>query len=88
MLKIESPLLKNFLLDTQSNRMSLLTRDALIKSIVSFEMVNADVNYVETEYDKHLKSVYHKWEHESSDALCVKYNQINSTSIDVDCLSP
>lgn len=76
------------MLDTQSNRMSLLTRDVLIKSIVSFEMVNANVNYTETEYSKHLKNVYHKWEHESSDTLCKKFNQINSTAIDVDCLSP
>jgi len=68
--------------------MSPLTRDVLVKSIVSFEMANAQVDYEKIDYTKYLKSTYHKWEHESSVTLCQKYNQIHSTAIDVDCLNP
>ena len=35
-----------------------------------------------------LQKTYHKWEHESSDRLCQKFNQIEKTSITVDLLKP
>tara|TARA_B100000900_G_scaffold356580_1_gene326441 strand:+ start:206 stop:400 length:195 start_codon:yes stop_codon:yes gene_type:complete len=64
--------------------MTHLTRDVLIKKIVANEMVGCGG----TDYLQSLKDAYHKWEHQGSDALCQKYNQINSTNITVEILEP
>ena len=64
--------------------MAPLTRDVLIKTIVADEMVGLGG----TDYVRNLKSTYHKWEHQSSDVLCRKYNGINSTNITVESLNP
>ena len=64
--------------------MTHLTRDVLIKTIVAEEMVGCGG----TDYVKFLKSAYHKWEHESSETLCKKYNRINNTKISVESLNP
>ena len=64
--------------------MTHLTRDVLIKKIVADEMVGLGG----TDYVQNLKSAYHKWEHESSDSLCKKYNQIQNTNISVEILEP
>ena len=60
------------------------TRDMLIKSIVAKEMIN----FSGEDYHKHLKEMYHKWEHESSENLCHKYNQLENAHITVDLLTP
>ena len=64
--------------------MTPLTRDVLIKKIVADEMVGLGG----TDYIQNLKSAYHKWEHESSDSLCKKYNQIQNANISVEILEP
>ena len=64
--------------------MTHLTRDVLIKKIVADEMVGLGG----TNYIQNLKSAYHKWEHESSDTLCKKYNQIENANISVEVLEP
>ena len=64
--------------------MTNLTRDVLIKTIVADEM--KDNNGID--YTKQLKNVYHKWEHESSETLCKKYNKIADSNLTVDLLSP
>ena len=64
--------------------MTHLTRDVLIKKIVADEMVGLGG----TDYIQNLKSAYHKWEHQGSDALCHRYNQINHTNISVEILDP
>ena len=64
--------------------MTNLTRDVLIKTIVANEMRSHDGS----DYTKHLKTVYHKWEHESSEELCKQYNKIVSTNLTVDVLNP
>ena len=64
--------------------MTHLTRDVLIKKIVADEMVGLGG----TDYIQNLKSAYHKWEHQSSDVLCKRYNQINHTNISVEILDP
>ena len=64
--------------------MTHLTRDVLIKTIVADEMVGLGG----TDYLQNLKSAYHKWEHQGSDVLCQKYNQINHTNITVEVLEP
>ena len=64
--------------------MTHLTRDVLIKKIVADEMVGLGG----TDYIRNLKSAYHKWEHESSDSLCKKYNQIQNANISVEILEP
>ena len=64
--------------------MTHLTRDVLIKKIVADEMVGIGG----TDYIQNLKSAYHKWEHESSDSLCEKYNQIQNANISVEILDP
>ena len=64
--------------------MTNLTRDVLIKTIVAEEMRNSDGS----EYTKQLKTVYHKWEHESSEELCKQYNKIVHTNLTVEALSP
>ena len=64
--------------------MTHLTRDVLIKKIVADEMIGLGG----TDYLQNLKSAYHKWEHESSDSLCKKYNQIQKANISVEILEP
>ena len=64
--------------------MTHLTRDVLIKTIVADEMVGLGG----TDYLQNLKSAYYKWEHQGSDVLCQKYNQINHTNITVEVLEP
>jgi len=64
--------------------MTHLTRDVLIKSIVAEEL--SDSNGID--YIQRLKNLYHKWEHESSEEICRKYNQLNDTNITVTLLSP
>jgi hypothetical protein len=60
------------------------TREILIKSIVASEMVNRNGE----NYHKDLKDLYHKWEHESSENLCKKYNEINMTNLNLSSLIP
>ena len=62
--------------------MTNLTRDVLIKTIVSEEMVDCNGE----DYTKHLKETKKKWEHASSEELCRRYNQIKYTNISVDIL--
>ena len=64
--------------------MTNLTRDVLIKTIVAKEMQMCD----SPDYTQKLKTTYHKWEHESSDSLCRKYNQIQNANISVEILDP
>ena len=64
--------------------MTHLTRDVLIKKIVADEMVGLGG----TDYIQNLKSAYHKWEHQGSDVLCQRYNQIKHTNISVEILEP
>ena len=64
--------------------MSTLTREVLIKTIVANEMKEHDGS----DYTQQLKSIYHKWEHQSSDALCQKFNQIEKSNVTVDILKP
>ena len=72
------------MLDNKYLHMTPLTRDVLIKKIVADEMVGLGG----TDYIQNLKSAYHKWEHESSDSLCKKYNQIQNANISVEILEP
>jgi len=74
----------SLLLENKYSHMTSLTRDVLIKSIVADEMVGAGG----TQYIDHLKNAYHKWEHQSSDALCKRYNSIRHTNISVENLNP
>jgi len=64
--------------------MTHLTRDVLIKSIVAEEMRSSDGN----DYLQSLKDAYHRWEHQSSDDLCKKFNSIKHTTISVEQLEP
>jgi len=64
--------------------MTHLTRHVLIKKIVADEMVGCGG----TDYLQNLKSAYHKWEHQGSDVLCQKYNEINGSNISVEILEP
>ena len=64
--------------------MTPLTRDVLIKKIVADEMVGCGG----TDYIQSLKDAYHKWEHQSSDDLCRKFNSIKHTTISVENLEP
>jgi hypothetical protein len=65
--------------------MSNLTRDVLIKTIVSEEMQGAGGD----DYTKLLKELKHKWEHASSEELCKRYNQIKQiVAVTVDQLNP
>ena len=64
--------------------MKHLTRDVLIKSIVAEEMRSSDGN----DYVQSLKDAYHRWEHQSSDDLCRKFNSIKHTTISVENLEP
>jgi hypothetical protein len=63
--------------------MTHLTRDVLIKKIVAEEVAGCGG----TDYLQSLKNAYHHWEHESSQVLCQKYNQINHTNITVEVLA-
>tara|TARA_B100001094_G_scaffold27674_1_gene23024 strand:+ start:12049 stop:12243 length:195 start_codon:yes stop_codon:yes gene_type:complete len=64
--------------------MTHITRDVLIKTIVADQMVGCGG----TDYFQNLKNAYHKWEHESSNSLCEKYNQIQNSNITVEVLDP
>ena len=64
--------------------MTNLTRDVLIKTIVANEMREDDGS----DYTRHLKNFYHKWEHESSEMLCKHYNKIVNTNLTVEALVP
>ena len=64
--------------------MTHLTRDVLIKTIVAEEMRSSNGN----DYVQSLKDAYHKWEHQSSDDLCKKFNSLKHTTISVEQLEP
>lgn len=64
--------------------MTNLTRDVLIKTIVANEMRKIDGS----DYTQQLKTVYHKWEHESSEELCKQYNKIVDANLTVEALNP
>jgi len=64
--------------------MTHLTRDVLVKAIVAEEMRSLTGN----DYIQSLKDAYHKWEHQSSDDLCRKFNSIKHTKISVEQLEP
>jgi len=64
--------------------MTNLTRNVLIKTIVADEMKDQDGS----DYTKKLKNVYHKWENESSEELCIQYNRILNTNFTVDVIDP
>ena len=74
----------NSLLDNKKSSMTSLIRDILIKTIVAEEMKLCD----SLDYKEQLQKTYHKWEHESSDKLCQKFNQIEKSNITVDLLKP
>jgi len=69
-------------LDNKNFQMTHLTRDVLIKSIVAAEMKGIDGN----DYIQSLKNAYQKWQHESSDSLCKKFNNLRHTTISVEQL--
>ena len=64
--------------------MTRYTRETLIKSIVAEEMRTCDGK----DYTERLKHLYHKWEHQSSEILCKKYNELLSANLSVDLLTP
>ena len=63
--------------------MTHLTRDVLIKTIVSTEMQNNGGE----DYTEKLKETKKKWQHVSSEELCKRYNQIQNTNITVEILT-
>ena len=65
--------------------MTQLTRDVLIKSIVADEMRFCKNGF---DYVQSLKDAYKKWEHQSSDDLCKKFNSLRHTKISVEELDP
>jgi hypothetical protein len=71
-------------LENQHLHMTHLTRDVLVKAIVAEEMRSLTGN----DYIQSLKDAYHKWEHQSSDDLCRKFNSIKHTKISVEQLEP
>jgi len=71
-------------LENQHLHMTHLTRDVLIKTIVAEEMRSSNGN----DYVQSLKDAYHKWEHQSSDDLCKKFNSLKHTKISVEQLEP
>jgi hypothetical protein len=73
-----------FVVGNKNLHMTHLTRDVLIKTIVAEEMVGCGG----TDYVKSLKNAYHRWEHESSETLCKRYNQIQNANITVEILAP
>jgi len=64
--------------------MSNLTREVLIKTIIAKEMMECTGEG----YHQKLKFLYHKWEHESSENICKKYNELETTNVTVDDLKP
>lgn len=70
--------------------MTNLTRDVLVKCIVAEEMkTREDESFKDTStYTQQLKTLYHKWEHVSSDELCDRYNKIFNLDISTDQLIP
>ena len=72
------------MLENQHLHMTHLTRDVLVKAIVAEEMRSLTGN----DYIQSLKDAYHKWEHQSSDDLCRKFNSIKHTKISVEQLEP
>ena len=75
---------EEFFVGNQVKGMTHLTRDVLIKTIVSTEMQGNGGE----DYTKQLKETKHKWEHASSEELCKRYNQIQKSNITVDTLNP
>ena len=71
-------------MENQHLHMTHLTRDVLIKTIVAEEMRSSNGN----DYVQSLKDAYHKWEHQSSDDLCKKFNSLKHTTISVEQLEP
>jgi len=71
-------------LENQHLHMTHLTRDVLVKAIVAEEMRFSNGN----DYIQSLKDAYKKWEHQSSDDLCRKFNSIKHTKISVEQLEP
>ena len=71
-------------MENQHLHMTHLTRDVLVKAIVAEEMRSLTGN----DYIQSLKDAYHKWEHQSSDDLCKKFNSIKHTKISVEQLEP
>ena len=71
-------------MENQYLHMTHLTRDVLVKAIVAEEMRSLTGN----DYIQSLKDAYHKWEHQSSDDLCKKFNSIKHTKISVEQLEP
>ena len=71
-------------MENQYLHMTHLTRDVLVKAIVAEEMRSLTGN----DYIRSLKDAYHKWEHQSSDDLCKKFNSIKHTKISVEQLEP
>ena len=71
-------------MENQHLHMTHLTRDVLVKAIVAEEMRSLTGN----DYIQSLKDAYHKWEHQSSDDLCRKFNSIKHTKISVEQLEP
>jgi len=72
------------LLENNYLHMTHITRDVLIKTIVAEEMVGCGG----TNYVQNLKIAYQRWEHQSSDALCKRYNQLKDTNYTVETLEP
>ena len=64
--------------------MTHLTRDVLVKTIVSEEMLDITGE----NYTVRLKETKHKWEHVSSEELCRRYNEIKKSNITVETLTP
>ena len=73
-----------FFVGNQLKGMTHLTRDVLVKTIVSEEMMDITGE----DYTKQLKQTKHKWEHASSEELCKRYNQLNNSNITVETLDP
>ena len=71
-------------MENQHLHMTHLTRDVLVKAIVAEEMRSLTGN----DYIQSLKDAYHKWEHQSSDDLCRKFNSLKHTKISVEQLEP
>ena len=71
-------------MENQYLHMTHLTRDVLVKAIVAEEMRSLTGN----DYIQSLKDAYHKWEHQSSDDLCKKFNSLKHTKISVEQLEP
>ena len=71
-------------MENQHLHMTHLTRDVLVKAIVAEEMRSLTGN----DYIQSLKDAYHKWEHQSSDDLCKKFNSLKHTKISVEQLEP